>query len=244
MGMPVSLTIEDAKVTEADFNKVFDYFRKIDARFSPYKTESEVTRMNSGLIREPDYSPEMREILKLSEETKRETDGYFDIYRNGVCNPSGLVKGWAIKNAADIVNKMGFKHYLIEAGGDIQSSSSRLDGSAWRIGIRNPFNQQEIIKVVYLRGQGIATSGTYERGPHIYNPKTGKPADEIASLTVIGPNVYEADRFSTPAFVMGEDGVKFIAGLKGFEAYQVNKDGIAVFSEGFKNHLQDPSASG
>jgi len=56
--------------------------------------------------------------------------------------------------------------------------------------------------VVYVTDEGIATSGTYLRGEHIYNPKTGEAASEIVSLTVIGPNIYEADRFATAAFAM------------------------------------------
>ncbi|TIT85191.1 MAG: FAD:protein FMN transferase, partial [Mesorhizobium sp.] len=119
-------------------------------------------------------------------------------------DPSGIVKGWAINNAAGIVQKAGFSDFFIEAGGDIQScgkNASRLD---WSVGIRNPFNTDEIIKIIYPRGRGVATSGTYARGQHIYNPNAfGDPITEIVSLTVIGSDVLEADRFATAAFAMG-----------------------------------------
>ena len=121
---------------------------------------------------------------------------------------------------------MKYKNFYIDCGGDIQTISQRsrqrrgspeaakVKGQKWKIGIKNPFKQEEIVKVVYLANEGIATSGTYIRGGHIYNPKGGKD-DGIVSLTVIGPNVYEADRFATAAFAMGEKGIGFIERLKG-----------------------------
>lgn len=102
-------------------------------------------------------------------------------------------------------------------------------------GIRNPFNKEEIIKVISLKDAGIATSGTYIRGQHIYNPhEIEKPITEIVSLSVIGPNVYEADRFATAAFAMGEKGIMFIEKLNGFEGYMVDKNGLATMTGGFQ----------
>ena len=113
----------------------------------------------------------MREVLALAEQTKRETGGYFDIRRpDGTLDPSGIVKGWAIRNAAAIIAASGVRDFFIEAGGDIQSSGTNASGKPWSVGIRNPFNADEIIKVVYPRGRGVATSGTYVRGQHIYDP--------------------------------------------------------------------------
>jgi thiamine biosynthesis lipoprotein len=63
-----------------------------------------------------------------------------------------------------------------------------------------------------------------------------KPAEEIVSLTVIGPNIYEADRFATAAFAMGEKGILFIEDLAGFEGYMINHEGLATFTSGFKEY--------
>ncbi len=85
---------------------------------------------------------------------------------------------------------------------------------------------------------GIATSGSYRRGQHIYNPHNANaPLTEIVSISVIGPNVYEADRFATAAFAMGKQGINFIENLKGFEGYMINKDGIAVQTSDFVRYL-------
>src|SRR5689334_15659150 len=96
MGMPVSINIAEPHAKEKDIEKVFEYLRKIDKIFSTYKEESEISRFNNGLIKYKDLSDEVKKVLELCEETKKETDGYFDIEREGKIDPSGLVKGYAI----------------------------------------------------------------------------------------------------------------------------------------------------
>jgi thiamine biosynthesis lipoprotein len=234
MGMPVTVQIVDTLENNIIFNKVFAYFTSVDRNFSTYKEDSETSLINSGKIKKSEYSKDMKAVLKLSEETKKQTKGFFDVNRNGQLDPLGLVKGWAILNASRMIKKKGIKNFFIEAGGDIQFSGKNKDGKPWKTGIRNPFNIQEIVKVVHLHDQGIATSGTYIRGKHVYNPKNNFcAADKIVSLTVIGPNVFEADRFATAAFAMGQEGINFIEKLNGFEGYSIDCKGIATMTTGF-----------
>jgi thiamine biosynthesis lipoprotein len=239
MGMPITVEISDSFVAENVFAEVFSYFDYVEKKFSVFKDDSEISLINSGHIKEKDYSPEMKEVFLLSEATKKETEGYFDIkLKNGKYNPSGLVKGWAIYNAAKLLKKRGFNNFYVEAGGDIQVYGKNDQGQDWQIGIRNPFNKEEIIKVVALKDAGIATSGTYIRGQHIYNPyEITKPITGIVSLTIIGPNVYEADRFATAAFAMGEKGINFIESLAGFEGYIINKNGVATMTSKFEQYV-------
>ena len=106
------------------------------------------------------------------------------------------------------------------------------------MGIRNPFNMAEIIKVLRVCNEGVATSGTYIRGLHIYNPKSqGELVTDIVSLTVIGPNIYEADRFATAAFAMGREGILFIERLRGFEGYMIDDTGEATLTSGFEEYV-------
>ena len=85
---------------------------------------------------------------------------------------------------------------------------------------------------------GVATSGTYVRGEHIYDPRNhDRAVNEIVSLTVIGPNIYEADRFATAAFAMGKAGIHFIETLDGFEGYMIDREGLATFSSDFQRHV-------
>jgi len=239
MGMTIQVEITDQNVNVKIFDKVFSYFGEVDKRFSPFKEESELSRINRNEIKMNEWSNEMKEVFELSEKTKIETNGYFDIKRpDGKYNPSGLVKGWAIWKAAKLIKKVGYKNFYVDAGGDIQVFGKNNENESWKIGIRNPFNLGEIIKNISIRDLGVATSGTYVRGQHIYNPK--KPNEEIkdvVSLTVIGPNIYEADRFATAAFAMGRDGIYFIENLPNFEGYIIDKDGIAKMTSGFENYV-------
>ncbi len=94
------------------------------------------------------------------------------------------------------------------------------------------------MKIICVQNEGVATSGTYIRGQHVYNPHHPDEKNEtIVSLTVIGPNIYEADRFATAAFAMGASGIEFIEKLKGFEGYMINVKGIATYTSNFENYV-------
>jgi thiamine biosynthesis lipoprotein len=238
MGMPVIIEIVDLNATPEAFEEVFRYLVSVDERFSPYKKNSEVTLYNENKIDKKDFSDDLKKVFELSEETKNKTNGFFDIAHAGKIDPSGLVKGWAIYNASKILRQKGFKNFYVEIAGDIEVAGFNNEGKKWVIGIRHPFNKKENVKVTHLSDRGIATSGTYERGQHIYNPK--KPNEiikDIVSLTVIGPNIYEADRFATACFAMGKEGIYFIEKLSGFEGYMIDQDGLATFTTGFEKYL-------
>ncbi len=245
MGMPITIDVIDPLAASSDLNKIFTYFTSIDERFSPYKKTSELSRINTGEVREKEFSSEMKEVFYLSEELRRLTNGYFNIKKpDGKYDTSGLVKGWAIYHAGLLLKKAGFKNYYVNAGSDIQVAGKNEKGKAWSVGIKDPFDktQQKIVKVVYLaHSEGIATSGTYLRGQHIYNPHDAenKPITDIVSLTVIGSNIYEADRFATPAFAMGKKGISFIENIDGLEGYMIDAQGIATFTSGFEKYLKE-----
>ncbi len=236
MGMPITIEITHGG-SQPIFDKVFNYFKKIDNRFSTYKSDSEISKINNGLEASR-WSKSMKDVFKLCEQTKEITNGYFDIDHNGQLDPSGLVKGWAIDNAANILRKQGLKDFYVEAGGDIQVSGTNSEKKPWAIGIRNPFNINEVIKIVSLSNEGVATSGTYIRGQHIYNPKNkNQKITEVKSLSVIAGNVYEADRFATAAFAMGRKGIKFIESIPGLEGYMVDDKKIATYTTGFERYV-------
>ncbi len=242
MGMPVTVEIlgQPDSLAAAMTEKVFDYFAYVDQTFSTYKKISEIEKINDGLLPENAWSEDMREIFALAQKTKEETNGYFDIVNNeGRLDPSGIVKGWAIWNASKLLTDAGAKNFYIEAGGDIQVAGLGPSGGGWKVGIKNPFNTKEIIKAVFLKhNEGIATSGNYERGAHIYNPKNRQATvADVASITVVGPNVYEADRFATAAFAMQEEGIGFIQKRQGLAAYMVDKNKMATMTNNFHQYV-------
>lgn len=238
MGMPVTLEVVDALANDSLFDEVFDYFIYVDEKFSTYKDQSEISRINRGELKLETASEDMKTIFMLAEQTRSESNGYFNIRHKGAYDPSGIVKGWAIYNAAEILRKKSFENFYVDAGGDIQVCGKNDQGENWRVGIRNPFNTEEIVKVLLVTDCGVATSGTYVRGQHIYNPKDSEEViTDILSLTVIGPDVYEADRFTTAAFAMGRAGIDFIEYLPGFEGYMIDSDKQATYTTGFARYV-------
>ncbi len=240
MGMPITVEVVDAGTTEQALEAVFAYFDYVDRKFSTYKEDSEISRINQHALRPEQFSEDMRTIFALAEETRQETDGYFDIAHNGMYDPSGIGKGWAIQQAADLLRRKGYCDFYVEAGGDIQAMGRNRRGQNWRVGIRNPFNLNEIVKVLTLTNAGVATSGTYIRGQHIYNPKqNGDLVTDVVSLTVIGPDIYDADRFATAAFAMGREGIAFVESLEGFEGYMIDREGQATLTTGFSRYVDN-----
>lgn len=241
MGTPIIVEIANAEARLELFDMVFDYFKYVDEKFSTYKNTSEITAINNKKLGYESMSDDMRLVFNLAEETKNKTFGYFDIQTpQGYLDPSGIVKGWSIYNASQILRDHGIKNFYISAGGDIQTSGLNEDNEPWCIGIQNPFNEkEEIIKKVYLNGNGIATSGSYVRGAHIYNPINPKnKIEDLVSMTVIGPNIFEADRYATAAFAMGEKGIYFIENLGGYEGYAIDKNGLCTMTKGFNNYTK------
>lgn len=237
MGMPVTVEIIDPTASADVLDAVFHYFEYIDAKFSTFRDDSEISLINRRELALERSSADMQTIFALAEQTRQETDGYFDIARDGRFDPSGIVKGWAIWNAAELLRQKGFENFYVDAGGDIEAAGKNGHGENWRVGIRNPFDLTEIVKVLSVTNCGVATSGTYVRGSHIYNPKTTAAlVTPVVSLTVIGPNVYDADRFATAAFAMGREGILFIESLEGFEGYRIDEDRRATFTRGFERY--------
>lgn len=103
MGMPITIEVTEPSVTQEDLDTVFAYFLSVDERFSPYKDTSELSKINRGELLSAQYSEDMKIILALCEQTRDETDGYFDIEHDGIIDPSGMVKGWAIQHAAHLL---------------------------------------------------------------------------------------------------------------------------------------------
>ena len=235
MGMPITIDIIGDGAPLRLIDDVFGYLNEVDQRFSLFKPSSEICSINRGSIMRSEASADMQEVFAIADLTCRETQGYFDMRRpDGSFDPSGIVKGWAIRNSADLIRKAGVTNFYVDAGGDIQTGGVNGAGKDWKIGIRNPFNANQIIKAVTPKGRGIATSGTYVRGDHIYNPhKPGETIADIVSLTVIGSDVLEADRFATGAFAMGKDGIDFIEAQRTLEGYAVDANGIATITSGF-----------
>ncbi len=240
MGMPILIEVIDARQARQALDAVFAYFVHIDEIFSTYKTGSEISRINRGELSLATACCEVKSVCEVAERTRDETGGYFNQRTpNGTIDPSGIVKGWAIQKATELLKERGIENFCIDAGGDIQTCGVNAQGIPWSIGIRHPFEKDKIAKVVYPHGKGIATSGTYLRGEHIYDPTTGMPVvTPFISMTIIGPNIHDADRFATAAFAMGKRGMPFIESLPGYEGYAITHEKRALTTHGFNDYTK------
>jgi len=233
MGTVVSIDVRDAWIAERVVDAVIADLRDIDARFSPYRPDSEVSRLGRGQLALDDASPDLRYVVTRCERLRLDSDGAFDAWahrRDGRFDPSGFVKGWAIEEAAQALVLAGARDWAINAGGDVLARGESAPGRGWRVGIRHPDRAGALAGVLTVRDLAVATSGTYERGDHIRDPRSGREATQLTSVTVIGPSLASADAFATAAFVMGVDGPAWVAGHVGYGVYAITADGRVRWS--------------
>jgi thiamine biosynthesis lipoprotein len=237
MGTVVSIELADelpAPVLTSMIDDTCTWLHEVDQRFSTYKPDSEVCRFRDGQIAPAECSADLRHVLDACADLCQDTDGYFDPYATGPLDPSGYVKGWSVEVASERLVAAGSGRHYINAGGDIRMRGLNPDGRPWRIGIRHPWEADKVSWVLTLTDGAVATSGTYERGAHVWNPRTGAPAAGLRSVTVVGPNLALADAYATAALAMGEDGIAWLAKLAadGYESAVVTDDGRAFSSSG------------
>lgn len=181
-------------------------FVEVDERFSPFRALSEVTAARNDLAGPGSPSPDFVEVFRACQEAKDLTRGAFDPWNvPGGFDPSGYVKGWAAGRASALLTASGFADHMVNAGGDIVCSGGREPGSGrgWPIGIVNPYRPTEVVAVVDVCDGAIATSGRYERGDHVLDPRTGRPAVGADSATVVGPDPGLADAAASAVLVDG-----------------------------------------
>ena len=235
MGTAVSIELADdlpSPELRALIDDVCGWLHEVDARFSTYKADSEVMRLRRGEITAAGGSGDLRHVLSACADLWRDTDGYFDAYAGGQLDPSGYVKGWSVEVASARLAAAGSTNHYINAGGDIRMRGAHPDGGRWRVGIRHPWEADKLSWVLALNDGAIATSGTYERGDHVINPRTGQPARGLRSVTVVGPDLALADAYATAALAMGEPGLTWLAKLAtdGYDSAAVTDDGRAFTS--------------
>lgn len=240
MGMPIIADIRDEGDHDATLDRLFAWFHAVDARFSTYKDDSEISRYNRGELTPAQLSDDMRWILDRCEELRVETRGYFDVRAASprVVDPSGLVKGWSVARGAEILEAAGLRNFNVNAGGDIVVRGDALPERGWRVGVQHPIEHDRVAEVVVLTDTAIATSGEYARGEHVFDPHTGRPPDGLLSVTIVGPDLATADAYATAVFAMGADGPAWTATLpaKGYEALSITADQQVLRTAGFPPH--------
>lgn len=250
MGMPILIDVCDPGVDDAAVDNAYEWLRFVDATFSTHRDDSEISRVNRGELSVADAHPAVRSVLDRCERLRAVTAGYFDISAPyaagrapaagaggpGSLDPSGLVKGWAVQGAGRLLERAGARNYAINAGGDVLARGHPDGHRGWRIGIQHPRLRDQVAMVLSVSDGGVATSGAYERGAHIVDPRTGSPPDGLLSVTVVGPDLAAADAYATAAYAMGIDGAGWCAGLDGYDAVVIRSDDIVLTTPGIDRH--------
>lgn len=146
----------------------------------------------------------------------------------------GIAKGLAVDTCYEAITAEGRRDLMVNLGGNIRCGGQACPGRTWSVGVRNPFDRGEILGALSLTGgDAVATSGNYERFvtiggrryAHIIDPRTGRPVEGMAGVTVISTNAVEADALSTALYVMGlDEATTLLARLPGCEALLVPDD--------------------
>lgn len=207
MGTTISLQTFGASADTED--RFFDEIRGLEARLSRFRHDSEVMRLARGELRLDDASPQVREVLVRCEVMRTETDGAFDhrpvVDGHPVLDPNALAKGWIIEQATVHLQIAGVRSFFVNAGGDIIVGAPPAGRESWRVGIANPHRPDTLFATVDLVDAAVATSGRYERGDHVRRAPSafGQP-DELAGVTVVGPELAAADALATAVLAGGE----------------------------------------
>jgi thiamine biosynthesis lipoprotein len=220
------------------------WLRWVDATFSPFQVDSAVRRIDRGDLAVADAPPEVGRILALCADLRATTRGYFDARAGGSLDPSGVVKGWAVERASELLADAGWPDHAVDGGGDIRLRGRGPGPGGWRVAVTHPWRGDAFCAVLgLLAGGAVATSGTYERGLHVIDPHRGLPATDLAAVTVVGPELVRADAYATAALAMGVDAPDWLGGLDDHEALVVDASGRGWETPGFGHYRLEGAES-
>lgn len=227
----------------------------VEASLSPYRADSDLSRWRRGDLRLAEASPLLREVIDDVAELSQVTSGGFNpIDPQGRYDPSGYVKGWAVRRAVDGLVADGFADVCLGIGGDLQLIGSPGEALPWRAAVVDPADGRRIVAVVEQPVAGdplaIATSGIAERGEHIWAalgaPRSGPDANRLASVTVVGPDLGRVDAFATAIWALAQDrpleqAWDWLPGT-GCAALAVTSTGTTHTTSGMPEHLVTAAA--
>ncbi len=232
MGLPFSLHLRGPGARSAEtvrlVQQAHEELVRVDEVFSTYRPDSDVSRIDAGLLLVSDAHPDVAEVLRLADVAQARTGGRFSAHLpdgqgRTRFDPSGVVKGWAAQRVFARLMAAGDLDVCLNAGGDVVVGT-RTAGRSWGVAVTDPVGGG-LLGVVRLRSGAVATSGTAARGAHIRDPRDGGAPSASTQVTVRGPTLLWADVLATAAFVAGDDALALLADHPGYEATVVSRDG-------------------
>jgi thiamine biosynthesis lipoprotein len=237
MGTVASLHVRDT-VPQADLQRVagavFGELERLEAMFSTYRPTSEICRIDRGELHLLDASREVLDVFDACRWLEHESDGAFSARSpDGRLDPAGFVKGWATERACRFLTSAGLEHWYLGVGGDLLAHGGQAPGEPWQMAIADPRQRNEIVAVLDITSGAVATSGTSERGRHLWDGRRRAAVDPIASLTVTGPSLAWADALATAAFARGDDALDWLSRYDDYHGVAVGHDGAISTTPGF-----------
>ncbi|MEY4451238.1 MAG: hypothetical protein RLZZ380_359 [Actinomycetota bacterium] len=240
-----------SSLTEFELNAALkiacDKLHEADRIFSLYKPESPLSKLARGETSVALCPAAVDAVWNLCEKWEQLTGGFFSPFTlDRTFDPSGLVKTWAAQQAIDALLSAGVSDFSLNSGGDIWLSGHLSEADDWKVGIAKPVTiaseDAGVLTVVNLQNtefRAVATSGSAERGSHIWNPSSGTMAEsELVQVTVLAKDLVTADVWATAAFAEGPNSLNRISKVDGVEALFVFKDGRIDGTEGFAEVLR------
>ncbi|MBS1674290.1 MAG: FAD:protein FMN transferase [Actinobacteria bacterium] len=208
----------------------------LDALFSPFRADSQISLLRDGALRPEDADPRILEVSEACVKLALASDGRFDANRNGWFDPTGYVKGWAVERAAarhlaPLLDEDGIVAAGLSAGGDMQLLTAAGADWLWNVGIADPRRPGILRAQVPLREGGVATSGPAERGAHIVDPRrstasgTAPAVIDAPTATVIAARLSDADAWATVAVVAGFDDLTWLRAAPDCSGMLIAADG-------------------
>jgi len=234
MGTAFTIDVRDPGHWADAVADVVSWLHRVEAVFSTYNPDSDISRLRRGVLRLEHADAEVGRVLELCAQVQVQTGGAFTAMPNGRLDPTGLVKGWAVERASLLLSEHGAANHGVNGGGDMQLAGEAASGRPWVVGISDPSDRSRVVSTVSGRNFAVATSGIGERGEHILDPFTSRPAAELASVTVVGPSLTFADAYATAAFVLGRQAIRWIEDVDGYEALLVDTKGEISISRGWR----------
>jgi thiamine biosynthesis lipoprotein len=196
-------------------------------------SESPLSQLRRGNIDIYDAPALIGEVLQLCNVARTVSGGWFDPWTlpSGV-DPTGLVKGWAAQRALAALPHNAIDGAIVTAAGDITSIGWPAAAKKFRVDIANPANPRSLACVVESPG-AVATSGSYERGQHLFDPRRGIFKTSVASGTVVGPELALTDALVTALVIGGTEVLDILEDLDEFEGLIIDGDGNLLTTSKF-----------
>lgn len=240
MGTTVSLRLVDVVSVDVDaaVAQAKAAFDELDARFSLYRDDSEISRIAHGEISLAQASDEMRVAYADALAWRDATGGAFTPHRpDGVLDLSGTIKALGIQRAADALSASGFTNFAVNCGGDILFAGSPDDAESWTVGVIDPADRTRTVTSIRLDDTrpACATSSNAERGDHIWR----RPDTDVsfAQVTVVAADIMTADVCATAIIAGGSETMNQLTREFDIAVFVVLSDGEFLGNQKFSDLL-------